>query len=233
MPNHRVVLITGSGRGIGAGLVSRFLERGDVVIGCSRRPSEQSHERHTHFELDVADESAVKRMFSEIRKAHGHLDVLINNAGVASMNHALLTPIDSVRQVFETNVVGAFLLCREGAKLMRRASFGRIVNLSTVAVPLKLEGEALYASSKAAVEMLTRVLAKEFAGFGITVNAVGPSPIMTDMIKGVPEDKMEAILDRQHLREWATVDDVANVAEFFARPESRFLTGQVIYLGGF
>ena len=228
-----MVLISGSRRGIGAGLASYFLERGDAVIGCSRRPSELSHERHTHFEVDVADEPAVKRMFGEIRAVHGHLDLLINNAGVASMNHALLTPIASARLVFETNVIGTFLMCREAAKLMRRTGDGRIVNFSTVAVPLRLEGEALYASSKAAVEMLTRVLAKEFSKFGITVNAVGPSPIRTDLVKGVPEDTMDSIIRRQHIQEWASVEDVANVAEFFARPESRFVTGQVIYLGGF
>ncbi len=233
MASPRVILISGSRRGIGAGLVSYFLERGDTVIGCSRGPSDLSHKQHTHFELDVADERAVKQMFRDVREAHGRLDILINNAGIASMNHTLLTPVESVRRIFDTNVIGTFLMCREAAKLMRRARFGRIINLSTVAVPLRLEGEAVYASSKAAVEMLTRVLAKECSELGITVNAVGPSPIKTDMLKGVSEDKMDAIINQQPLREWATVHDVANVAEFFARPESRFVTGQVIYLGGF
>ncbi|MDA1183360.1 MAG: SDR family NAD(P)-dependent oxidoreductase [Acidobacteria bacterium] len=233
MASPRIVLISGSRRGIGAGLVNYFLALGDTVVGCSRGPSGLSHEQHTHFELDVADEPAVKRMFRDVRQAHGRLDVLVNNAGVASMNHAMLTPVDSARQVLDTNVIGTFLMCREAAKLMRRAGVGRIVNLSTVAVPLRLEGEALYASSKAAVEMLTRVLAKEFSDFGVTVNAVGPSPIKTDLVKGVPPDKMDAIIDQQHIPEWASVNDVANIVEFFARPESRFVTGQVIYLGGF
>ena len=233
MPGSRVILITGSSKGIGAGLVKHFLDQGDTLVGCSRRPSEITHERYTHFELDVVDEPAVKSMFRGIKAQFGALDVLINNAGVASMNHAMLTPVKTAEKIFGTNVIGTFLMCREAAKLMRLQGLGRIVNLSTVAVPMKLEGEALYASSKSAIETLTKILGKEFAEFGITVNAIGPSPIKTDLIAGVPPEKIDSIVERQHIPEWADIEDVANVMEFFIKPKSRFITGQVIYLGGF
>ena len=233
MAEQRVVLITGSRKGIGASLAAHSLKRGDRTIGCSRGSSELTHPDYTHFQLDVADEAAVMSMFRDIRSEFGAIDVLINNAGVASMNHAMLTPLRTAEKIFDTNVIGTFLMCREAAKLMRRKGFGRIVNLTTVAVPMKLEGEALYASSKSAVITLTQILAKEFAEFGITVNAVGPSPVATDLVRGVPQDKIEAIVERQHIQEWAQASDVANVIDFFAKPESRFVTGQVIYLGGF
>lgn len=233
MGDARIVLVTGSRRGIGAALVTHFLDRGDTVLGCSRGPADHQHERYRHFAVDVTDESAVQHMFWEIREAHGRLDVLINNAGIASMNHSLLTPVATVRALLDTNVTGTFLMCREAARLMRSSPAARIVNLSTVAVPLRLEGEAIYAASKAAVEMLTRVLAKEFAQFGITVNAVGPSPIATDLIKGVPEERIDALVRQQSVPGRAGVEDVANVIDFFIRPESRFVTGQVLYLGGF
>ena len=233
MSEQQIVLITGSRKGIGASLVEHFLEQGSKVIGCSRGESGFTHPDYTHFQLDVADEAAVKSMFRDIRSEYGVINILVNNAGVASMNHAVLTPISTAERIFDTNVIGTFLMCRESAKLMSRKKFGRIVNMTSVAVPMRLEGEALYASSKAAIVTLTQILAKEFADFGITVNAIGPTPIATDLVKGVSRDKIEAIIEAQHIQEWAEVSDVANVVDFFIKPESRFVTGQVIYLGGF
>lgn len=232
MPDTPVILITGTRKGIGRYLVEHYAAQGYHVVGCSRKPVEYAIEGYDHVCLDVADEQAVKEMMRTIRKTHGRLDVLINNAGIASMNHALLTSLDTVHKVLNTNVVGTFLLCREAAKLMRKKHFGRIVNFATVATPLKLEGEAIYAASKAAVTSLTEVLARELAEMGITVNAIGPTPVKTDLIRGVPEDKLEHLLERQAIRRYGTFEDVANVVDFFIKPESEFITGQVLYLGG-
>jgi 3-oxoacyl-[acyl-carrier protein] reductase len=171
-------------------------------------------------------------LFSTIRKTYGRLDHLINNAGVASMNHSLLTPISMVHNVLNTNVVGTFLFSREAAKLMRNKGYGRIVNFTTVAVPLKLAGEAAYVASKAAVLSLTEVLAREFAEFGITVNAVGPVPVETDLIRSVPKDKIDRLLARQAIPRLGAFEDVANVIDFYLRKESGFVTGQNLYLGG-
>ena len=227
-----VTLVTGTRTGIGRGLAEHYLAAGHQVVGCSRGASDLSHERYTHFRLDVGDEQEVKRLFGWLRKEVGRLDHLINNAGIASLNHSLLTPISTVQLVMGTNVSGTFLFCREAAKLMKKRVFGRIVNLTSVAVPLKLEGEAVYAASKAAVLSLTEILAREYSQFGITVNAVGPNPIETDLIDGVPRDKIDAILGRQAFERLGTVDDVANVVDFFLSKDSGFITGQCLYLGG-
>ena len=137
-----------------------------------------------------------------------------------------------VRKIFDCNFFGTFFFLREAAKIMQRAGSGRIVNFTTVAVPLDLEGEALYAASKAAVESLTRVASRELADFGVTVNAVGPTPVKTDLIRQVPKDKIEALLARQAIRKFGEMEDIANVVEFFLSEQSSFVTGQTIYLGG-
>ena len=232
MPEARVLLVTGSSKGIGRYLVEHYVDLGYDVIGCSRGTTDYEHSSYSHHCVDIADESAVNNMFREIRRRCGRLDVLINNAGIASMNHLLLTPWTSVRRVLDTNVMGTFLCCREAAKLMLPQKWGRIVNFATVATPLKLEGEAIYAASKAAVESLTHVLARELAEYDITVNAVGPTPVKTDLIRSVPQDKMDRLIDRQAVRRFGKFRDIANVIDFYIKPESDFVTGQIVYLGG-
>jgi 3-oxoacyl-[acyl-carrier protein] reductase len=221
--DERVIVITGTRKGIGRYLAEKHLNAGARVIGCSRGECDLEHENYRHHCLDVADETAVRKLFSATRKEFGRLDVLINNAGIASMNHAMLTPAKTVERVLSTNVMGTFLFCRDAAKLMQKNQTGRIVNFVTVAVPLKLDGEAIYAASKAAVATLTEVLAREFASFNITVNAVGPTPVKTDLIRSVPEDKIERFGEYR---------DIDNVIDFFISPASDFVTGQILYLGG-
>ncbi|MGP1470667.1 MAG: SDR family NAD(P)-dependent oxidoreductase [Schwartzia sp. (in: firmicutes)] len=236
MAVERIIVITGTRKGIGEALAKFFLAKGHWVLGCSRSFPDwtkgETFPKYQHYIADVSDEAAIKTMFAGIRERFGRVDYLINNAGVASMNHALLTPMATFHRLFDTNVAGAFLCAREAAKLMRKKQFGRIVNFSTMAVPIKLQGEAVYAASKAAVVMLTQVLAKEFAEYGITVNAVGPVPVKTDLIRGVSEGKMARLLERQAIKRYGTYADIANVIDFFLREESSFVTGQVIYLGG-
>ena len=228
----RVILITGTRKGIGRSLAEHYLTLGDTVIGCSRQASDLIHEHYTHHTLDIADEKAVISMVRATKKAHGRIDVLINNAGIASMNHCLTTSITTLQNILNTNVTGTFLFTREVAKAMKKQGSGRIVNFSTVAAPLHLEGEAVYAASKAAVENLTKTLAKELSPFGITINAVGPTPIPTDLIKAVPKAKMDDLVQKQAIKRLGTFDDVRNVIDFFIDDQSSFITGQVLYLGG-
>lgn len=227
-----VTLITGTRKGIGRVLVEHYVRAGHRVVGCSRREPEWRLAGYRHFLADVGEEVEVERLFVDLRKDYGRLDHLINNAGIAAMNHSLLTPVSTVERVFRTNVLGTFLFCREAARLMQRRSYGRIVNFASVATPLKLEGEAVYAASKAAVMSLTEVLARELAPWGITVNAVGPTPIDTDLIRAVPEEKIQALIARQAIRRRGTFADVLNVVDFFIREESGFVTGQTLFLGG-
>ena len=228
----KTIVITGTRKGIGKEMADHYLGEGWQVVGCSRGEGSIEHDHYQHFALDVSDEDAVIAMARTIKASHGKVDALLNNAGIASMNHALLTPASTVNRILQTNVVGTFLFCREMSKLMRRTENGRIINFTTVAHPLNLEGEAIYAASKAAVESLTRILARELAELKITVNAIGPTPIETDLIRGVPQEKMDALIARQALGRMGEVRDVINAVDFYLREESDFITGQVLYLGG-
>lgn len=227
-----VILITGTRTGIGAFLARHYAEKDWHVVGCSRKPAEWSHPNYEHHLLDVGDEKAVIAICKTIKSKHDRLDAVVNNAGIAAMNHVMLTPTTTVERIFRTNVFGSFSVAREAARLMVPQKRGRIVNFSTVAHPLDLEGEAAYAASKAAIESLTRIMARELAAWNITVNALGPTPIDTDLIRGVPAEKMQKLTDRLPCKSLGTLDEVAHVVDFFLAPESYCITGQVLYLGG-
>ncbi len=233
MENDQVILITGTSRGIGKYLAEYYLKKKFTVIGCSRNPIKYKMEaNYHHFCLDVSDEKKVKELFKYIRQEFGKLDILINNAGIASMNHSFLVPIQTIQKILNTNVIGTFLFSRESGKLMKNQKNGRIVNFVTFAVPFKLEGEAIYAASKAAIVSLTETLSREYADYGITVNAVGPPAIQTDLIKGVPEEKMNKLLMRQAIHRFGTAEEVCQVIDFFINNKNKMVTGQVVYLGG-
>jgi len=221
------ILITGTSKGIGNYLARYYLDKGNRVFGLSRTKSGIHRDNYADLFSSVSDEDTIKKILSGI----GDIDILINNAGIASMNHTLLTPAKTAEDIMSTNFMGTFILSKECAKKMIKRG-GRIVNFTTVSFPLNLEGEAIYSASKAAIESLTRTMAYELAQFNITVNAVGPTPIKTDLIKSVSEEKMLRLLNRQAIKKYADFGDVANVIDFFIKPESKFITGQTIYLGG-
>lgn len=229
---NRVIIITGTRKGIGRALCEYYLQQQNLVIGCSRQKSDLEHKNYKHYELDVTDEKSVVEMVRNTKKEFGKIDVLLNNAGIASMNHFLTTTYQSVQNIFATNFFGTFLFTREVAKIMMKQKFGRIVNYTTVAVPLRLEGEAIYTASKSAIEHLTQTLAKELSPYGITVNAIGPTPIETDLIKAVPKNKIDELISKQAIKRLGTFEDIINVIDFFISQKSNFITGQIIYLGG-
>jgi 3-oxoacyl-[acyl-carrier protein] reductase len=227
-----VMVITGTRKGIGRHLAETYLKRGFIVEGCSRGEAGWEAEGYTHHQVDVADERQVKLMVSSVAKRHGRIDVLLNNAAVASMNHVLLTPAKAANRMLEVNVTGTMMFCRDAAKVMMRRRYGRIVNFTTIVAPIALAGEAIYAASKSAVVTFTRILAFELGQWGITCNSFGATPIMTDMIRGVPQDKIDAVVNNLAIKRLGTYEDCSNVCDFFISPQSDNITGQVVYLGG-
>lgn len=228
----KVVVITGSSKGIGQELSKYYLNKGFIVVGCSRNSATIEDKNYRHFILDISDEKSVVNMIRSVKKEFKKIDILLNNAGIASMNHFLTTSFSSVQNIFATNFFGTFLFTREVAKIMMKQNFGRVVNYTTVASAFRLEGEAIYAASKSAIENFTQTIAKELASFNITVNAIGPTPIKTDLIKAVPQNKIDELLEKQAIKRFGNFEDIKNVIDFFIDEKSDFITGQIIYLGG-
>ena len=231
-PSKKTILITGNRKGIGRYLSEYYLEKGHNVIGCSRSLSDLKHNNYIHLICDVKEESIVKKTVKEGKKKFGNINVLINNAGKASLNHSILTPSKTIKDLFDTNYLGSFLFSRECSKQMIKKKWGRIINFSTIAVPLDLEGEMAYASSKSAIEKMSKILSKELSSYNITVNTIGPTPVYTDLIKVVPKEKVEEIINMQTIKRFGDFKDISNVIDFFMSDESSFITGQKIYLGG-
>ncbi len=228
-----IILITGDRKGIGRYLSEYYLEKGMTVIGCSRSETNLKNKNYQHFCLDVSDEQAVKKMYSEIRQTYGRLDVLINNAGVnLSLAPILLLPYKSALRTIEINLLGTFLMSREAAKIMMRNSFGRIINFSSMAVKHEVKGEAIYTASKSAIISFTRVMAKEVYGYNITCNIIAPSAIKTDLMDSIDKDALRDVLKRNAKQELCKTEDLSNAIDWFIKTTSNSITGQIIYLGG-
>jgi 3-oxoacyl-[acyl-carrier protein] reductase len=221
------VIITGTSRGLGRALAERLLADGWIVHGFARGPQTLTHERFHAHAVDVTDEAAVRTAVAAIA-AVGPIDLLVNNAGAASMNALLLTPCAVAESLMRVNYLGAFYCLQAVGKVMVRQRAGRIINLTTVAVPLSLEGEAAYVASKAAVEALTKVAAKELAVHGITVSAVGFGPIDTALTRAVPRDRLEAI---NHQLDLGASPTPAAAAEFLVEHIRLATAGRIAYFG--
>jgi len=220
-------LITGTSQGLGLALAERLLADGWTVHGFARGAQTLAHERFTAHAVDITDESAVRAAVAAVAAA-GRIDLLINNAGAAALNAFLLTPGSVAEHLMRVNYLGTFHCLQAVGKVMVRQRGGLVINLTTVAVPLSLEGEAAYVASKAAVEALTKVAAKELAASGIIVSAVGFGPIDTVLTRAVPKAALAKINDAIGRPQGTTMDQAVDflLAHFHSAQ-----SGKVEYLG--
>ena len=222
-------LITGTSQGLGRALAERLLADGWTVHGFARGAQTLAHASFHAHSVDVTDEMAVRNAVAAIAEG-GRIDLLVNNAGAASMNALLLTPGETAERLMRVNYLGTFHCLQAVGKVMVRQRAGRIVNVTTVAVPLSLEGEAAYVASKAAVEALTKVAAKEQASSGVIVSAVGFGPIDTALTRAVPKPALAKINATIGRPEGTKMEQA--VEFILARVnDTNLKTGSVEYLG--
>jgi 3-oxoacyl-[acyl-carrier protein] reductase len=238
----QVALVTGGSRGIGRAIALRLSAAGAMVaINYSR---DDAAAKKTLADLDraggkgellkfpVEDFDQTQDRIKELAKKHGRLDILINNAGIAADQVlARMKPADFNR-VLAVNLSGAFHCCRAAARVMVRRRYGRIINVSSIIARIGRVGQANYAASKAGLEALTRSLALELANRNVTVNAVAPGYVETEMTLALPKTLRQEILDRVPAGRAGTAEDVAALVLFLASGMAGYLTGQTIQLNG-
>jgi len=233
MSSKLVFLITGTSRGIGKALASYYLDLGHIIFGCSTGNATIEHANYSHFKIDLSNHDEVISLVQFVRKNSDRLDVLINNAAInPAILPSVLLPTETIKKVYDVNVITPFLLCRESVKLMKRNKFGRIINFGSMATRHEVSGESLYTSSKAALNAFTKVISKEVYQFGITANVISPSVIKTDLSEKINQNALNEVLKRNAIPNYGVTVDIINVINFVLKKESNAITGQLIYLGG-
>jgi 3-oxoacyl-[acyl-carrier protein] reductase len=238
---QKVALVTGASRGIGSSVAERLARDGFTVIinyAESAEPAEalvhkieQAGGRALATKADISDAVSVRRMFDAAEAAFGGVDVLVNNAGIMTLAPIADTDDASFDRHIAVNLKGTFNTLREAAKRLR--SGGRIINFSTSVVGTLMPTYGAYVATKAAVEALTHVLAKEVRGRNITVNAVAPGPTATDLfLKGKPQEVVDRFAKMAPLERLGQPSDIANVVAFLAGPDAAWVNGQVLRING-
>ena len=236
---NKVAFVTGAGQGMGRAMVRRFAEEGAVVVAAdinldAARASIEGLAGGSALALacNVADGATVAAAMATVVERFGRLDVLVNNAGVGSVDAFLDTPDEHWQRVIGVNLTGVFLCSREAARLMHQSGQGGvIVNLSSTAA-LSGEGPSHYCASKAGVMGLTRSLARELAASQIRVNTIVPGPTNTPMMAGIPDDWMQSMVKAIPLGRMCEPSEIAAVAAFLASDDASFITGQNIAVNG-
>ena len=239
--SNRVAFVTGGSRGIGRAIALKLCRAGFEIVVAS--PEVENNElvageiralngEAMTLNLDVTSPESVKEGFAKVIKDKSRIDVLVNNAGIARDGLAVRMKLADWQLVLKINLEGAFLCSQQALASMMRARWGRIVNISSVVGQAGSVGQANYSASKAGLIGLTKSLAQEMGSRGITVNAIAPGYIDTDMTRGLPEELKQKMLATVPLGRMGTPEDIANAVNFLVSEEASYITGHVLAVNG-
>lgn len=242
MLTDKVAVVTGASRGIGQEIAKTLAAQGATVIvnynGSAQKAAETIQEIETMggkaetFQCDVSDFDKAKELLDYVIKTYGRVDILVNNAGITRDNLMMRMSEEDFDAVISTNLKGAFNCMRHVARQMLKQKSGRIINISSVSGVLGNAGQINYAASKAGIIGMTKSAARELASRGITVNAIAPGFINTEMTAVLPETVKEGAVAQIPMKVFGETKDVAEAAAFFASDKARYITGQVLCVDG-
>lgn len=242
MLKGKCAVITGASRGIGKCIATKFAKEGANVVINYRNNEEEALKVKQELEdlgsqvlvvkADVSELEQAEKLIKEAKKEFGRVDILVNNAGITKDNLIIRMKEEDFDSVIKTNLKGAFNCLKEVTPIMLKQKYGKIVNMSSVVGVVGNPGQVNYCASKAGLIGMTKSLAKEIGSRNITVNAIAPGFIDTDMTKILSDDQKKKILSQIPLNKFGNVEDIANVALFLASENSNYITGQVIHVDG-
>lgn len=242
MLENKVAIVTGASRGIGRAIALTLANYGaSVVVNyCgSKEKAEEVVDEITRnggnaitYQADVADFEAMKLMFAEVIKQFGKLDILVNNAGITRDNLILKMSEDEFDSVIDTNLKGVFNCLKQASRIMLKQKSGRIINISSISGVCGNAGQVNYSAAKAGVIGMTKSLAKELGSRGITVNAIAPGYINTDMTAVLKDEIKQKVVELIPLKRLGEVEDIAETVAFLASDKASYITGQTIQVDG-
>ena len=233
---NKIAIVTGAGRGIGRAIAEKYANEGAVVYAADIREEDlkwTENNKYVHgVSLDICDFTAVKNCVMAIKKEHGHIDVLVNNAGLISYEMMSMIDYDKFRKMIEVNVVALIHLMQLVARIMSRQQTGSIINMASMVGVKGAAGQLSYSATKGAVVSATKSAAKELANNHIRVNAIAPGMVGTERFKAVLEEKFSQKINDIPFGRLAEPDDIANAALYLASDISSYVTGQVLGVDG-
>lgn len=238
----KVAVVTGASRGIGRGIALELAKRGATVVINYNASADAANELVAQIQADggtalavqadVSTEEGANALIKAATDAYGKIDVLVNNAGTTRDNVIMMMKTEDFDTVIQSNLRSTWLCSKAAVRSMMRKRYGRIVNVSSISGLHGQAGQTNYSASKAGIIGLTKALAKEVGSRGITVNAVAPGFVLTDLTKDLPQELVDQMMPMIPLGKWATIEDIAYAVAFLASDEASMITGEVLTVDG-
>jgi 3-oxoacyl-[acyl-carrier protein] reductase len=230
--NSKIAVVTGTSRGVGQVIAQYLLDTGFIVFGMSRSSSSIQHDQFIEITTDFRDIASVQNAFAVVRSHTKIIDVLVNNAATLTSQYLMIMPADAAKSMIETNLLAPILVTKEALRFLRKSKNGRIINISSMAPRIKAPGDAVYAATKAGLEIFSEITAREVSAYGVTSNTIAISAFDSDMFRSLNQEVVGQVIESLVQPRLLSNHDITNVLDFLISDKSSGITAQTIHFGG-